>query len=180
MTVHSRQGSDPDAPQVVRITVLGSAAPARRARMTRRRLRIASGVGLVAAMVAAVVVALVASADLGGNHQRAGAERAGARAAGPAGVAAAYGNPLRCLIVSIAPHDPRFARADFNRSVSCGQYRGYSTAIFRRTGGMWVAVIEAISYACPVRSLPPPVEEELGVCLVSPRASGPSRSPPSR
>jgi hypothetical protein len=145
--------------------------------MTRGRLRIASGVALVAVLVA---TGLVASADLAGSHRRPSGERAGARAAGAAGVAAAYRNPLRCLIVSIAPHDPRFARADFNRSVSCGQYRGYSTAIFRRTGGIWVAVIEAISYSCPVRSLPAQVAEELGVCLVSPRGPGTGRSASGR
>jgi hypothetical protein len=80
------------------------------------------------------------------------------------------------LSVAIATHDPRFARADFDKSVPCGQFSGYATAIFRRTGGMWVAVIEAINYACPVRSLPAQVQAELGVCMVSPPASKPSRS----
>jgi hypothetical protein len=156
---------------VVQITV--SAPPRGEFRITGGRLVIASGVVLAA-------LVLLAITQLGGGHRPTPVSRVGARAAGPPGVAAAYGNPLRCLIVSLAPHDPRFARADFNRSVSCGQYRGYSTAIFRRTGGMWKAVVEAISYACPVPALPAQVAEELGVCLVSPRGSGPSRSASGR
>ena len=163
----TRQGPHGEAPHVVRITV--SAPPRREFRIAGRRLAIACGVVLAA-------VALLAITQLGGGHRPARVVHVGAGAAGPAGVAAAYGNPLRCLIVSLAPHDPRFARADFNRSVACGQYRGYATAIFRRTGGMWVAVVEAISYSCPVPSLPAQVAEELGVCLVPPPGSGPSRS----
>jgi|SRR6516162_710708 hypothetical protein len=163
----TRQGPHGEAPHVVRITV--SAPPRREFRIAGRRLAIACGVVLAA-------VALLAITQLGGGHRPTRVARVGAGAAGPAGVAAAYGNPLRCLIVSLAPHDPRFARADFNRSVACGQYRGYATAIFRRTGGMWVAVVEAISYSCPVPSLPAQVAEELGVCLVPPPGSGPSRS----
>jgi hypothetical protein len=131
-------------------------------------------------VAAALIVVLLASAELDGGHRPPRAKPDGARAGGPAGVAAAYGYPLKCLSVAIATLDPRFARADFDKSVPCGRFTGYATAIFRRTGGMWVAVIEAINYACPVRTLPAQVEEELGVCLVSPRASRPSRSASSR
>jgi hypothetical protein len=88
-----------------------------------------------------------------------------ARATGPAGVAAAYGYPLECLSVAIAVHDPRFARADFDHAVPCGRYAGEVTAIFRRVDGAWMPVLEATSYPCPVRSLPEPVQVELGVCL---------------
>jgi hypothetical protein len=125
------------------------------------RWRVAIGIGVGLAFATAVVV--LASGPAGGGHRP---THAGVRAPGRAGVAAAYGFPLKCLSVEISTHDPRFARADFDRSVPCGRWAGYSTAIFRRTGGMWSAVVEAIRYACPVRSLPPPVEQELGVCLV--------------
>jgi hypothetical protein len=87
------------------------------------------------------------------------------RAPGAAGVAAAYGYPLKCLSVAIALHDPRFARADFDHAVPCGRYTGYTTAIFRRVHGAWVSVLDATSYPCPVRSLPEQVQVELGVCL---------------
>lgn len=114
-------------------------------------------------LAAAAAVAVLASGPLGSGHRPA---RAGVRAPGRAGVAAAYGFPLKCLSVEISTHDPRFARADFDRSVPCGRFAGYSTAIFQRTGGIWSAVVEAIRYECPVRSIPPQVEQELGVCLV--------------
>ena len=122
-------------------------------------------------MVAGAVVAAVAAVVLvigpwGGDHPRASSRdaRARARAPGPAGVAAAYGYPLRCLSVAIALHDPRFARADFDHAVPCGRYTGFVTAIFRRAEGQWVPVLKATNYPCPVRSLPIPVQVELGVC----------------
>jgi hypothetical protein len=131
---------------------------------------------VLAATIAAVVLA-VGPRD--GDHPRASPRDAPARAPGPAGVAAAYGYPLRCLSVAIALHDPRFARADFDHAVPCGRYTGFVTAIFRRADGEWVPVLKATSYPCPVRSLPVRVQAELGVCPTPPDAASPAR-PPSR
>ena len=93
------------------------------------------------------------------------------RDSGPAGVAAAYGYPLRCLSITIPARDRAYARADFDRTAPCGRYEGYPTAIFHRVGGAWRPVLDAVSYSCPVASLPRSVQAELAVCPVpSPRA----------
>jgi hypothetical protein len=146
---------------VVRVTV--TAGPGRTARPPHWHRTIGFA-GALAAAIAIVVVVFTA------GHSRTAPRNARTRAPGPAGVAAAYGYPLRCLSVAIALHDPRFARADFDHIVPCGSYTGYETAIFRRVDGAWVPVLEAISYPCPVRSLPEPVQVELGVCLPPTRA----------
>ncbi len=89
---------------------------------------------------------------------------AAAREPGPAGVAAAYGYPPRCLSVTIAPGDPSYARADYNRVSACGRYDGTVTAIFHRVGGEWRPVLDATGYSCPIPSLPRAVTSELDVC----------------
>jgi len=88
-----------------------------------------------------------------------------ARERGPAGVAAAYGYPLRCLSITILATDQAYARADFNHLRPCGRFTGYSTAIFHRIMGAWRPVLDATGYVCPVASLPVNVQTELGVCL---------------
>lgn len=138
------------------MTVTVSAAPPKRRR----------AIAIWGVLAAVIVTVLLATELPGGDHSR----DALRRAPGPAGVAAAYGYPLRCLSVAIALHDPRFARADFDRAVPCGRFTGSVTAIFRRVDGAWVPVLDAASYPCPVRSLPEPVQVELGVCL-PPRAA---------
>jgi hypothetical protein len=115
-------------------------------------------------VLAMAIAALVVHASLtvrGGSGRRVDSQ---ARAAGPAGVAAAYGYPLRCLAVTIAPHDPRYARADFDRAVRCGRYDGYATAIFHRVDGAWVRALDSSSYSCPVPSLPSAVQADLAIC----------------
>jgi hypothetical protein len=110
-------------------------------------------------------VALVIATD---NGQRIAEPRSVSTRAsekGPAGVAAAYGFPLRCLAVTILPTNPTYARADFNHRSPCGHYAGYPTAIFRYTAGMWHPVLDALGYRCPVRALPVEVQTRLGVCL---------------
>lgn len=84
---------------------------------------------------------------------------------GAATVAAAYGYPARCLSITTSTVDRAFARADFDRARSCGRYDGYATAIFRRVNRLWRPVLDAVVYRCPVASIPPPVQVELGVCL---------------
>ncbi len=90
-----------------------------------------------------------------------------ARESGAAGVAAAYGYPLRCLSVTILATDRTYARADFNHVSASGRYTGYPTAIFHRVGGAWRTILDAVEYVCPLRSLPAAVQTELGVCALS-------------
>ncbi len=92
------------------------------------------------------------------------ASPAAAREPGPAGVAAAYGYPLRCLSVTIASANRAYARADYNRVSACGRYDGTVTAIFHRVGGEWRPVLDATGYSCPVASLSRAVATELDVC----------------
>ena len=96
---------------------------------------------------------------------------------GPLGVAAAYGYPLRCLTITIAGSDPTYARADFDRTTPCGRYDGYATAIFHRVERRWRPVLNALSYTCPVASLPGPVQAELGVCPLSQMAGAAGAHP---
>ena len=90
--------------------------------------------------------------------------RAAAVEPGPAGVAAAYGYPLRCLTVTIAPGNRSYARADYNRVSACGRYDGTVTAIFHRLAGEWRPVLDATGYSCPIAVLPRAVATELDVC----------------
>lgn len=113
--------------------------------------------GAIAATVALGVGSRLFTASHTGIHDR-----------GPAGVAAAYGYPSRCLSVTIPLHDPTFARADFNRAAPCGRYGGDPTAIFHWTGGAWRPVLDAVAYRCPVAAVPPAVEAALEVCPAPP------------
>jgi hypothetical protein len=115
---------------------------------------------LLAAAIGASTLAVVVSEI--GHGRRSVAARG--REAGPAGVADAYGHGLRCLTITIAPADPAYARADFNRAVSCGRYAGYATAIFHRARGGWRPVLDSLHYSCPAPRVPPAIQAELGVC----------------
>jgi hypothetical protein len=89
---------------------------------------------------------------------------AAARDSGPLGVAAAYGYPLRCLSVTVAPGHRSYARADYNRVSACGRYDGTVTAIFHRVDGEWRPVLDVTGYSCPIASLSRAVAAELDVC----------------
>jgi hypothetical protein len=99
--------------------------------------------------------------------ERAG-QRHGAHAlageGGPAGVAAAYGFPLRCLRVTILTPGDSYARADFNHASHCGLYAWDPTAIFHWVTGSWRTVLNADQYHCPVGTLPAVVQTRLDVC----------------
>ncbi len=152
-------------PSQVQVTVLADPRP----RPLRHRITgastpikaLATG-GL--ALLAAGAVAIIVSSLTGGRAGAPGAVPALAREPGPAGVAAAYGFPTRCLTVTILSRDPDYARADFNRGSECGRYNGDVTAIFERVGGAWRPVLHAVEYACPVPSLPSAVQAQLAVC----------------
>lgn len=125
----------------------------------------AVAIAVLAAVLAAAAVITIVTVLL--PAERAPAPRpvpALAHEPGPAGVAAAYGFPLRCLTITTLPGNPEYARADFNRASECGRYNGAVTAIFLRSGGVWRPVLRAVLYSCPVRSLPPSVQAGLDVC----------------
>jgi hypothetical protein len=126
---------------------------------------------ILGALTASALVAMVPA--LGGlgiaalfrhGHSALRSPPAMARFAGPAGVAAAYGYPIRCLSITIPPGHATYARADFDRRNLCGRYMGYTAAIFHRTNGTWRVVLEASAYVCPVAAIPPAVQARLGIC----------------
>jgi hypothetical protein len=170
-TIDGHRGVGGEPPAAVEITVFQAPrGPTVRARIARiagsralRSGRVIIGVG-VAIVVAVAIAGFVTDAISGGGGGSAQTGGAQARAPGAAGVAAAYGYPLYCLRITIALDDPTFARADFDHAVQCGRYTGYPTAIFHRSRGIWVPVLDAIAYVCPVRSLPLGVQVELAVC----------------
>jgi hypothetical protein len=127
------------------------------------------------AVLAVVAAAIVATAlTLPGSPGRNGHSSSTlARARGPVGIAAAYGYPLACLSITILATNRSYARADFNHMSPCGRFTGYSTAIFHRAMGVWRRALDAVSYACPVASIPVAVQTELGVC--PPRVTWPAR-----
>lgn len=147
-------------PLLVEATLLPDAdARGRRGRLAGIRAR-----ALVAIALAAGIGALLIG-TLAREHDRAApAEPAAAREGGPAGVAAAYGFPLRCLSVTIAPSNHAYARADFNRASLCGRYDGDVTAVFHRVDRTWRPVLDTTSYSCPVASLSSAVQSELDIC----------------
>lgn len=161
-------GSDLPEVVVVELKVLPPAdARAFRARIAatqRARRRLA---GLALALVLAIAAA--AAIWLSGRNAERPLVNPVARERGPAGVAAAYGYPLDCLTITVVMTDRTYARADFNHLSPCGRYMGYPTAIFHYASGRWRPLLDAISYQCPVDSLPTDVQTALGVCA---RASG--------
>ncbi len=162
-------------PRLVEVTLLTE--PGARGRLQRSVgtcARVIVATALVAAMGVLVIGTLAggrhraaraeAAASVGQHNSRAPAELPGARDSGPAGVAAAYGFPLRCLSVTIAPANHSYARADFNRASLCGRYDGDVTAVFRRLDHIWRPVLDTTSYSCPVASLSSAVQSELDIC----------------
>lgn len=131
-----------------------------------------------AAVALALLIAILATAVVlpGDRDGRGHVVNAMARERGPAGVAAAYGYPLRCLSITILGPGRRYARADFDHMSPCGRFAGYSTAIFLRVMGVWRPVLEAVDYTCPVASLPVDVQAELSACPQR-RGRAPRRQP---
>lgn len=119
---------------------------------------------IVLVLAAAGVGVAVVGALAGGRDRAAGRDTARQELVGPAGVAAAYGYPLRCLSVTLAHTNHAYARADFDHRSACGRYDGSVTAIFSRIDGAWLPVLDASSYSCPVATLPTVVQTQLGVC----------------
>lgn len=156
-----------DPPGEVQITLLpdpGAHTPHERLIGIRSITRGPATVVIVLVLAAAAMGVAVVGAVTGGRDGAARRDTAGAARVGPAGVAAAYGYPLRCLSVTIAQTNHAYARADFDHRSPCGRYDGYVTAIFYRVDGAWLPVLDATSYSCPVATLPTAVQTELGVC----------------
>ena len=160
----SSESSDPPEVIPVEIRLLGDPD----ARSFRDRIvalqRVTRWPAVVALVLLAAILAM-AGTPRGGPDGARHVVSALARDRGPAGVAAAYGYPLRCLSITILATDQAYARADFNHLRPCGRFTGYSTAIFHRVMGAWRPVLDAAGYVCPVASLPVNVQTELGVCL---------------
>ena len=169
-----RRRADPPQAVVLGVSVRSDRnAPARAAAVQRaapfsRRAVVASRVGravVALGIVGALAAAVVGSLDHGKSATRRQPVNVAARQSGAAGVAAVYGHPLDCLSITILPGSPTYARADFNHASPCGRYTGYPTAIFHYASGAWRGVLEAVSYQCPVASLPVAVQRALAVCL---------------
>lgn len=176
--VPDRSSQPSDLPEVilVEITVL----PNPDERTLRDRIAVIQKVARWRAVVAlALFVAVLGTAValLGGGDGGRRLVGATPRQSGPAGVAAAYGYPLRCLSITILGTGQRYARADFNHMRPCGRLTRYSTAIFLRVMGAWRPVLETVGYICPVASLPVDLQTELGVC---PQPSGRTPRPQLR
>jgi len=122
-------------------------------------------VGLAVLVAAGGAGAVVIGAVQGGRTgPSTGVVVARARAAGPAGVPAAYRYPLGCLGATISGSNPAYASARLDRTSPCWHYGVYVTAIFHRVHGVWHLALEAVSPSCPAVSLPAAVLAQLAVC----------------
>jgi hypothetical protein len=160
-----------DLPSDVEVTILSSASgPTLRERIAHVALvaQTRAIVGLV--LVIAAAGALVAGLALGDRGSGGRGPTTQAHDEGAAGVAAAYGYPLRCLTITISQADPTYARADLGHTGTCWRYQGDVTAVFHRVDGAWRALLRGGSYSCPVASLPRAVQADLAVC---PQTTGP-------
>ena len=160
-----RSSESSDVPEVILVEIRLLGDPnARTLRERKVAIQKVTRWGAIVALVLLAAILAMAGTLLPGPDGARHVVSALARERGPAGVAAAYGYPLRCLSITIAT-DQVYARADFNHLRPCGRFTGYSTAIFHRIMGAWRAVFDAAGYFCPVVSLPVNVQTELGVCL---------------
>jgi hypothetical protein len=160
-----------DSPSDVEVTIVSSAsgpAPRERIAGVARAAGTPAIIGLVLAIAAAgALVAGLSKGDQGGGGARLTVQ---AHDRGPAGVAAAYGYPLRCLSITISRADATYARADLGHTGSCWRYRGDVIAVFHRVDGTWRALLRGSRYSCPVATLPAAVQADLFVC---PETNGP-------
>jgi hypothetical protein len=134
--------------------------------------RVAVALALVAALVGVAAAEVVGASDRHGGPVSGSRVSGLARERGPAGVAAAYGYPLRCLSVTIPVGHRDYARADFGHAGLCGRYTWAPTAIFHRVAGAWYRVLDAVQYRCPVDSLPTAVQVQLDLCPSKPGLAG--------
>jgi hypothetical protein len=139
----------------------------RRVRERISSLSVVAGVRIPAALAVALAVVgafIYVAVPTGSTNVSRATRAALARSRGPAGVAAAYGYPARCLSITISTRDPAYARADFDHATPCGRYDGPVTAILERLDGAWRRVFVNVNFSCPVVALPVVVQEQLDVC----------------
>ena len=89
-----------------------------------------------------------------------------------AAIAAATGDPARCLHLTISSADSTYVRVGFVSTRSCAP--GDGVWVFHESGGNWSQAFDASSYKCPVASLPAAVQTDLGVC---PETNTPANPP---
>jgi hypothetical protein len=129
-----------DAPSEAHITItpvpLAGGTPLR---SHLPRARTCAGLALAVALAAEI-----GTTGLAGNRAqiRIRARLALQHAPGLAGVALAYGYPLRCLSIAISGSNPAYATARVEREGHCARYRGYVDASFHRIGGAWRLVLD--------------------------------------
>jgi hypothetical protein len=113
-------------------------ADPRRARLTRRRARLAIVAAIGVAAVAAIVV--VALPGGGASGRRALALQPGERAAIADGLGYPY--PLHCLTIAVFADNPDYANAELDRTGGCQTYHGYINATLHRVDGRWRLVLD--------------------------------------
>jgi hypothetical protein len=165
-----RWDSMADPPPEVHVTVVNvTVVPDTRGRDRIAGMRAVARARLIVGLAILVAVGgvggiAVDSLQGGGTGTPSGALVRQARAAGPAGVAAAYRYPLGCLGATISAGDPASASARLDRASPCWRYGVYVTAIFHRVHRVWRLALEAASSSCPAVSLPAVVRAQLAVC----------------
>ena len=113
----------------------------------------------IVALVLLAAILAMAGTPMGGPDGARQVVSALARERGPAGVAAAYGYPLRCLSITILATDQAYTRADFNHLRPCGASPDTRRQSLPRHGRVAPGALWA-DYVCPVASLPFNVQQD--------------------
>jgi hypothetical protein len=130
-------------PSQVQISI--TVAPGRGARIRPRLARRGPLVGVRAVSGLLLAITALGAAAAGALEGARGSSRdraSPANHAEAAGVAAAYGYPLRCLTVTISASYPAYAAAHVDRGRGCARYHGYVNASFHRIDGSWRLLLD--------------------------------------
>ncbi len=129
-------------PSQVQISI--TVAPGRGARIRRRFSGRGPLVGVraVGGLLIAIAALGAAAGALEGARGSSRDRASPANHAAAAGVAAAYGYPLRCLTVTISAGYPAYAAAHVDRGRGCARYHGYVNASFHRIDGSWRLLLD--------------------------------------
>lgn len=159
------QGHLEDPPEVLQVTVISDGDGWQLRGLVAALSGRLSGRGIVALVlgVALAIGGILAATSHGGARERA-AVAPGRGTVAPAGIRSAYGYPVRCLSLAIVLHDPRFARAGFDRTRPCGANGGYVAAAIDRAALAWHRLHGMTVARCPVRSPPATLQDEQAVC----------------
>lgn len=148
----------------VRITIV--VEPGRvRTTLTKLLARARVRAGLVSGgVIAAVAAGAIMAVSFSSGHA--------GRPLGSDALATQFGQRLNCSRLEVLSPDGVYARIDLDHAGPCGTFGNQLTLILHRVDGVWVREFEASSWTCPMRQLPQPVANELGLCG---RTSVPSR-----